>query len=204
MREGESAYELVAQVGDTAMLVAISAGGRGRAGPPRLDDRRLRDLPAATPLRIELRHPWRRKVLQAWEDDEDGKVERSVGAIVAEVVVACEARFRRSLVEAVEAERERRERVEEARRLELERLRVSRLDDLRTSGELLAEAGRIRDLVRRVESAMRDRSDIDPSRLHRWRAWALSQADAVDPILSGQVMSHLHVPDLDDDLAAGH
>ncbi|MDY6949552.1 MAG: hypothetical protein SXG53_28040, partial [Pseudomonadota bacterium] len=44
------------------------------------------------------------------------------------------------------------------------------------------------------------RSAISAGAIHvdRWERWALAQADRVDPVLSGQVLKHLHVPELDD------
>jgi hypothetical protein len=37
------------------------------------------------------------------------------------------------------------------------------------------------------------RADVE-----RWERWALEQADRLDPVKSGQVLLHLHVPELDD------
>lgn len=39
---------------------------------------------------------------------------------------------------------------------------------------------------------------VTPEQVARWKAWALARADAIDPVLSGQVLTHLHVPALDD------
>ena len=116
------------------------------------------------------------------------------------MIVAGEAAFRRSLVEAIEAEKQQARWQEEARQRELERLREQRLADLAKSGELLRQAEELRALVARVGAAMEgDRSvDITPDRIEAWKSWALAHADALDPVLSGQVLSHLYVSALDD------
>jgi len=32
-----------------------------------------------------------------------------------------------------------------------------------------------------------------------WRAWALGEADRIDPFTSGQILKHLHAPTLGED-----
>lgn len=114
-------------------------------------------------------------------------------------MVAGEAAFRQGLREA----REHAERVErwgeERRQAELKALAQKRLADLRTSGELLRQAEEIRALVSRVEAAMLhgDRPELTLEQVTRWKAWALGEADAADPVLSGQVLTHLVVEELD-------
>lgn len=65
---------------------------------------------------------------------------------------------------------------------------------------MLRQAEDIRALIARVEQAlMRDGSSVVSSeQLAHWKSWALAQADDLDPVLSGQVLTHLHVPELDD------
>ena len=93
---------------------------------------------------------------------------------------------------------------EERRAAELERLRQKRLTDLTASGELLRQAGEIRALVEQVRAAAAAGSvDVTPDQLARWEGWALGQADRLDPVLSGQVLSHLAVPELDSEASAG-
>lgn len=49
-------------------------------------------------------------------------------------------------------------------------------------------------LVAEVRKALQQRNDVDPDRLAAWENWALEEADKLDPILSGQIMSHLDPP----------
>ena len=91
-----------------------------------------------------------------------------------------------------EARRER-----ERRRLErIRELNEQRVTDLTTSGELLRAARDLRSLVAEVRKAMSDRVDMEPETLEAWASWALREADALDPILSGQVLKHLRAPEL--------
>ena len=88
----------------------------------------------------------------------------------------------------------------EARRREFERFRERRMTDLRTSGELLRRAEEIRALVARVEHAMlrEDGPAISSEQVAQRKSWALAQTDELDPVISAQVLSYLHVPELDD------
>ena len=44
---------------------------------------------------------------------------------------------------------------------------------------------------------------IEGLALWRWEGLTLGQADRLDPVLSGQVLSHLAVPELDGEEGAG-
>lgn len=117
--------------------------------------------------------------------------------IAAAIVVAGERKFRRNLREA--EEREERERIEQEKRKQeqLAELNRQRLQCLQTSGELLRQAQDIRALVERVRQAIVEGSaDIDDPTLEAWESWALEEADRIDPICSGQVMSHIKEPTL--------
>jgi hypothetical protein len=105
------------------------------------------------PLR-ELRPP----VTRFW-DDGDERLERRLGPIAAELIVAGEAAFRQQLVETREWNEE---------------------------------------LVQQVRAAVASGGvAVSPGQLARWEGWALGQADRLDPVLSGQVLAHLVVPELD-------
>jgi hypothetical protein len=45
--------------------------------------------------------------------------------------------------------------------------------------------------VAEVREAIQDRLNVDSKSLDAWASWALQEADALDPILSGQVLKHL-------------
>lgn len=115
--------------------------------------------------------------------------------------------FRRRFAEdEILAERQRIERElrEEAARQERARLRLEhirelnqqRIASLRMSGELLRQSQDLRSRVARMKCELQHRGDISNQRLSDWEAWALAEADKLDPILSGQIMSHLDPPEI--------
>jgi len=140
-----------------------------------------------------------------WQDEKDSRLEARLAQIAVSLIVAGEAAFRRRLKEAEiraeEARIERLRREEEARqdreRARLEQIRKQneqRIADLRESGELLRKSQDLRALVVAVRSAMQQREEVAPEDLSLWEAWALGEADKIDPILSGQIMTHLYPP----------
>lgn len=157
------------------------------------------DLPASTPLRLTIDHEFRSNVKSSWHDEPEDRLERKLATIAADIIVAGEAAFRQGLLEVQEWEQQRRRWEEERKREERAALEAKRLKDLRRSGELLAEAEEIRRLVARLKAAMVTRgSEMDSGTVERWERWALAHADQLDPVLSGQVLSHLFVPELDE------
>lgn len=198
LREAERGFEINVEIGDTQLIfeLQLAANERTAARYSQVDSA---TIPASTPIRLARRAVKQRVNEAAWEDDKSGKIERRLAEIVAEMIVIGEARFRASLVEARETEEQFQRWKDERRRREIEQLEAKRVNDLRTSAELLREAELMRDLVARVELAMVREGKFDQARIDAWKRWALEQADQIDPILSGQVLTHLHVPELDDE-----
>lgn len=171
-------------------------GQRGERAP-------ARDLPASAKLRLQVDFRPRSALTTHW-DEADGRFEQRIGEIAADLIVVGEAAFRQGLIEAREWHEQRRSWAEEARRTELRKLGEKRLVDLRQSGELLREAMQIRVLVAEVGAAVRRGGlAVTSEQLARWTGWALAEADRLDPVRSGQVLSHLVVPALDDADGAG-
>lgn len=157
-----------------------------------------RDLPATTKLVLVVDNAFRDKRVLRWEDGEL-RLEQQIAEIAADLMVAGEAAFRERLVE----ERERAEQSarweRERQEAELKRLREQRLTNLKESGERLRQAGELRVLAEQVAGAVASGVlDVDPDRLGKWREWVLREADLIDPVISGQVMSHIVAPELDD------
>jgi hypothetical protein len=145
-----------------------------------------------------------------WQDGAAGKLETKIVEIVARVIVAgarraicttkrsgyrkraSRERFRRGLKEAEQRAEEHRRWQEQRRREEIERRNAERLKHLRNIGELLRQAEDLRALIARVRGAVVDGSvEVDRARLEEWERWASAEADRLDPILSGQVLTHL-------------
>jgi hypothetical protein len=190
-------------IGDTRLSLSIGIIGkhstRMRHGEVIPDP----SLPASTPLYVRCDEPG----LSPWEDRAGCKLESQIADIAVSLIVAGEIAFRRRLAEAeIRAEQERieREQREEAARQERARLRLEhirelnekRIASLRLSGKLLRQSQDLRALVARVKRELEHRADIGKQRLSDWEEWALAEADELDPILSGQIMSHLDPPNI--------
>ncbi|RWP54367.1 hypothetical protein [Mesorhizobium sp.] len=184
-------------IGDTHVGLDIQIVGSHRTVRHQGYLRPAPDLPASTPLALRVDPGFDRKNTVSWQDDGDAKLESKIAEIVASIIVAGEKKFRLSLREAEErAERERIEK-EKRRQEDLAQLNQKRLQNLRNSGELLRQAEDIRALVERVRRAIDEGSaDIDASALEAWQRWALAEADRIDPVRSGQILTHLNEPSL--------
>ena len=194
-RDGE--IHAGAAIGDTHVGLDIGIVGSHRTARQHGYLRPAPDQPASTPLALRIDPGFDRKNTVSWQDDGDAKLESRIAEIAAAVIVAGEKKFRLSLREAEErAERERIEK-EKQRQEWLVQLNQKRLQNLRNSGELLREAEDIRAFVERVRRAIGEGSaDIDPSVVEAWQLWALAEADRIDPVRSGQILTHLNEPSL--------
>ena len=185
-------------IGDTQLSLSLSIVGKHRTEMISGYHRPARDLPSSTPLCLSVDRQFRSGIVSRWQDDSEGKLETKLAEVAAGLIVAGEAAFRQSLMEAVEREEQHLKWEEERRQQRLAELEKKRYEDLRVSGELLSRATEIRELVTRVkEAAISGDVDIGGDDLASWEAWALSYADRVDPVLSGQIHSHIRAP-LDD------
>ncbi|RWC91892.1 MAG: hypothetical protein EOS32_27150 [Mesorhizobium sp.] len=194
-RDGE--IHAGAAIGDTHVGLDIGIVGSHRTERQQGYLRPALDLPASTPLALRIDPGFDRKNTASWQDDGDAKLESKIAEIAAAIIVAGERKFRLSLREAEErAERERIEK-EKQRQERLVQLNQKRLQNLRNSGELLRQAEDIRALVERVRRAIDEGSaDIDALALESWQRWALAEADRIDPVRSGQILTHLSEPSL--------
>ena len=125
------------------------------------------------------------------------ELESKIAAIAAGVIVAGEARFRRSLREEIERQEKATIAEEKARQEQLATLNRKRIENLHASGELLRRAEEIRLLVGRVRDAVTtDSTSADSGTIDAWERWALAEADKIDPVKSGQIDTHLREPTL--------
>lgn len=184
-------------IGDTYLGLEIAVAGKHRTVRQNGYLVPAPDLPATTSLALQVRKQFDRKVDGAWQDDSGGKLEAKIASIAAALIVAGETKFRQSLRE--EEERAERQRLEQEKRRQehLAELNRQRLENLRASGELLRQAQDIRALVARVRQAIVEGSaDVDNSVVEAWERWALAEADKIDPVWSGQFITHLNEPSL--------
>jgi hypothetical protein len=130
----------------------------------------------------------------SWEDGET-TLESHVTEIAVEVIVTAEVHYREHCLRIHEwlierkANLEAKLRKEKAESEQRERERIAALAKARTDRLLaqatsLTQANAVRVYVESVCSAAVDGSVL-PDELQQWRAWALEQADRLDPVVSG-------------------
>lgn len=185
----------VAHIGDTDLSLQLTIIGKYRTELISGYRRPARDLPASTPLRLAINWPANLGMQTAWEDRDGANIESRLAEICADLIVAGEAAFRRSLVEEVERQEAARQREIESRRLQLEQLEAQRVEHLEKCGEMLARAVRIRSLIDHVKlAAAQGRASVLPEELDAWQVWASAHADSLDPLLSGQMFENIPTP----------
>ncbi|WP_426692911.1 hypothetical protein ACMC5O_002356 [Sphingomonas sediminicola] len=189
-RDGE--IHASATIGDTRVGLSIGIAVKHRTVREFGRDRPAPDLPASTPLTLVINANLDGKAVARWEDNKGKDLESMIAPIVASIVVAGEANFRRGLRQAEEWAEQSRQWEEQRRREQVEARNRERLGRLRESAELLRQAEELRALVARVRDAVVAGSvGIHQASLAAWEEWASAEADRLDPVLSGQVLTHL-------------
>lgn len=179
------------KVGHMSLALKVDEPGYSRSGW-----RSDRDMAKAASTGMKVSIMPRPDSIQAeWQDKGDYKIEDHVAEIVVMALVAGEAAYRQQevchyhwLVErkaqlieegrkaTVERERKERERLEAERK--------ARIDGLLSAAARHRQANDIRDYVASVRSA---KVAVTEDQLERWAAWALRQADDLDPLVEFSV-----------------
>jgi hypothetical protein len=141
--------------------------------------------------------------LREWRDSANGSLESKVGEIAVDILIAAEEHYRASLhetrkhreayrlwkIEDNEQKRLEAERKERERQEKLERERVKRL---LSEADALRRAQAIRAYVAEVGTLQASgASPVDDAAFGRWKTWALTQADRIDPVASGAFVTAL-------------
>lgn len=199
---GEKASEIHAQIGHSSIVLALEPiQVRGKRG----------DQEGLTKGKERLRFGlldghdrYRPKIGRVLaEDTPDRPIERAIREIVIELIVLGEEQYRQHQLShhkwrledrarrIAEAKKEK----EEAERKERERiaaLEKARVDRLLGEAASLHQAEQIRAYVRAVEMRLKELpGDGEPESFARWKAWALAQADRIDPVKSGLFLQGL-------------
>lgn len=155
-------------------------------------------------LRFDLvEHDDRKPPLQSWREDE-GPLERRVTELVRALLVRVEEHTRRSMVEHHRwAGQDHERRIVEARRAaeqaDIARLArekaqaAARVEALIGGADALERAARIRRYVAAVQGVYVEAGASSGVELERWTAWALGQADLIDPVVSGAFLADLEL-----------
>ncbi|TDH58260.1 hypothetical protein E2C06_33555 [Dankookia rubra] len=183
-------------------LLAIEGGEHGypfygeHLQPP--SDERLRfDITSHSP---ESAPP-----LQTWRDDAT-PLEDQLGKIACGLLLTAEAAARRGAVQSYELAVKNRAEEAQKTRVAAERAKAeraareaaaakARFTALMDGADALERAERIRRYVAAVQARVTARPDMaEPSALRQWAAWALAEADALDPVLSRLFKEELLTP----------
>lgn len=196
VREENEELKPTVHIGDMCLSLEFAILGSYRKELRGGWQRPARDLPARTPLKLTVKGVLRAGVTTAWQDSGGRPLEKQLAEIVADLIVAGEAAFRQSLVEAREHAEQMRRWEEERLRRRREELNRERLGHLEQSGSLLRQAEDLRALVARVSGAVAGSGlALGEGEFDAWREWALARADELDPVLSGQVLRHIRQGD---------
>ncbi|PYE98887.1 hypothetical protein C8J35_103488 [Rhizobium sp. PP-F2F-G38] len=183
-------------IGETYLGLEFVSTGRNPTAIRHSHGSPHRTAPSTTAISLRIRPGFDRHISHAWQDDTNGILEDKIPTIAASLIVAGEEYFRKGLYEDERRAEEARTEQEKRRQEQIKQLNFKRIDNLKTSGELLRQAREIRALVESVRQAILEGADgIDLAGLSAWEEWALEQANNLDPILSGQYLSHFHEPE---------
>jgi hypothetical protein len=195
---GREARELSVQVGLTHVSFMLDRVTKRRQ-PARADS--SQDKPPPERLRLQIAS-WTgaTDIRKSWEDSDDSTIEGQLENIVVELIVAGEMQYRelvqhqyQCLIERkAEREKEARRRKEEEERRERERqikAQKERVERLLSDASALRQAADIRTYVETVLALNASASDPLPlEKVEAWAAWALAEADRIDPIRSGRFL----------------
>lgn len=180
-------------VGDEHVHLVLELIDEGRSikkKPNRSQDR----------FRFTIKEGWRSKEQDqyVWEDSEDVRIEAMLRDIAEEVVLAGERHYRAqkeyryqwTLERKQELEEKERQRIEVEAKLErerLEKLRQERTQRLLDEASAHRQACDIREYIERVlELNATSSSPEKQEQIMMWAEWARTQADELDPIISGR------------------
>jgi hypothetical protein len=149
-------------------------------------------------MRLSISRWWQSDAaVPSWQDEAAAPLERRLREVAAAMIVFAEKTLRDAALSShayriqrkaeLEEERRKQQAEEERRRRERQaRLEKARVDHLLGQAQALYQAGRIRDYVRKVQALNAQAPvPISSEELASWSAWALAQADRIDPVLSG-------------------
>lgn len=196
---GDKASEIHVQIGHSSIELALEhiqvRGKRGDDGESTNGKDRLRLGLLDGHDRYQ---PKMGRVLA--EDTPDRPIERAIREIVVNLIVLGEERYRERQVshhkwrleDRARRIAEAKKQKEDAERKERERiaaLEKARVDRLLGEAAALHQAEQIRSYVSAVEKRLKQSpGHVEPESFARWKAWALVQADRIDPVTSGQFL----------------
>lgn len=186
---GKPARELIATVGHTGVRLTLD---HPNAKANRHGEWETRDGPAADPLRLLIASDEGKSAYPVFADEGEARLEAKLTALTLEIIVAGEAEYRRRRLANYAWQLKERERLKaevEKKRQEAERRALERrLAQEKARREHLfgqAAAWRTARDIRGFVAEVIANQDAASDETRAWADWALSEADALDPVRSG-------------------
>lgn len=151
-------------------------------------------------LALSLHHSNSEETRITWQDSDDTKVEAHLTEAAVEIVLTAEVHYRESAARQhrwrverkAELEEEERQRLLEAERAEMERVKrlgQARIDGLLNDATAFQQAGQIRMYVKSITLSQSSLGTTPTEDLDRWSQWALAQADRIDPAIGEKFLA---------------
>ncbi len=195
---GKEARELSVAVGDQHVLFSLDGVKAKRHLERERSGYGLTARDADDCMYLSL-SSWRHAELDpaTWVDTDQSFLEDKLPEIAVELIVSAEVSFRQGEIRhrewvferkagLIEEERQRRLEAERQRKAHEAKLEKQRVDHLLGQATALHQATLIRGYVAAVAKANQTSpAPMSDDELLAWRSWALTQADRIDPIVSG-------------------
>jgi hypothetical protein len=139
-----------------------------------------------------LQSSWSKDRRRTWQDEESGKLEAQLTEIAIDLVLTAERQYRegalhrhewrvRRKAELEEKERQQQIEAERAERARQRRIEQVRIDRLLRDAAAFHQANQIRHYVEALRSVHASNALASSQEFDGWSAWALAQADRIDP-----------------------
>lgn len=143
------------------------------------------------------------ETISGWQDSAENKLEALMTEMTVEVILTAERQYRDSELrqhewlvkrkaELEEQERQRQIAAEKAARERLRRIERARIDRLLKDAAALQQANIIRQYVDALRTLQTSKAMTSAEEFDRWMAWALEQADRIDPTVGGRFTDTQH------------
>lgn len=160
---------------------------KDRSSDPALSTDQLCLTIHSVPGSMEVRH--------LWADDDLGKLESRMTEIAVDFILTAELLYRERVIQYRKWRIQRKAQIEaqdrksraEAERVEDEkqkRLEQASIDRLLKDAAAFHQANQIRDYIAGLTSKIPQNGNADMEEFERWKAWALTQADRIDPAVN--------------------
>jgi|SRR5579883_1559408 len=144
--------------------------------------------------------------ISTWQDTGEGKLEAFMTEIAVEIILTAERQYRdgalhqyewhvKRKAELEEQERQRKIAAEKAAKERQRQIEQARIDRLLKDAAAFQQANAIRQYVNALRTLQANSPMTSIEEFDRWSAWALAQADRIDPAVGGRFTDAMHDED---------